>query len=288
VRFSRIAPSILIPATLALAAPALALDAPALALAAPAPARHAIPQATMARSAPADGAVPVHIAGIHLVGPEQVMLLLADAGEEKALPISVGRDQGMAIYMGREKTATPRPMTHDLLVTLLRTLAAEVERVTVTALRKETYFAEIALRADGGRRHTIDARPSDAIALAVRMEAPIYSVPGLLRPIGDLGRRAPTTRSDNRIGVSVQPLDPDLAEVLGAAGVEGVLVASVLDGGPAARAGLRRGDIVRRVDGAVTATLEAWHAATATGPARQITVWREGRTLALDLPGADR
>lgn len=245
---------------------------------APAPAAAPIPAA-----AADDGAVAVHIAGIHLVGPEQVMLLLADAGEERALPISVGRDQGLAIYMGREKTATPRPMTHDLLVTVLRTLEAEVDRITVTALRKDTYYAEIALRA-GDHRHTIDARPSDAIALAVRLEAPIYSAPQLLRPIGDLGRRAPATRADGRIGVTVQPLDPDLAEVLGASGVEGVLVASVLEAGPAARAGLRRGDIIRRVDGVPTGTLEAYRAATDGGRPREFAIWREGRALVLTLP----
>jgi len=229
------------------------------------------------------GTVPVHIAGIHLVGPEQVMLLLADAGEDRALPISVGRDQGMAIYLGREKTATRRPMTHDLLVTVLKTLQAEVLRVTVTALRQDTYFAEIALRS-GDRRHTIDARPSDAIALAVRLEAPIYSASQLLRPIGSLGRREPTTRGDHRLGIRVQDLDPDLAEFLGAAGVEGVLVASVLEGGPAARAGLRRGDIIRTIDGLPTGTMAAYRAATDGGNPREFAIWREGRGLILGLP----
>jgi len=236
-------------------------------------------------SAPADDevAVPVHLAGIHLVGPDQVMLLLADTSEDRALPISVGRDQGMAIYLGREKAATPRPMTHDLLVMVLKTLEAEILRVTVTALRKDTYFAEISLQS-GGRRHTIDARPSDAIALAVRLEAPIYSAPRLLRPIGTLGRRDPTTRGDSRLGIRVQDLDTDLAEFLGAAGVQGVLVASVLQGGPAARAGLRRGDIIRSLDGVVIGTMAAYRAATDGGNPRKVAIWREGRGLVLELP----
>jgi bifunctional DNase/RNase len=260
-----------------------ALVLAAILASAPAGVGSPVPAATASR----DGSVPVHIAGIHVVGPEQVMLLLADAGEENGLPIAVGRDQGTAIYLGREKTVTPRPMTHDLLVSVLRTLEAEVERVTVTALRGETYYAEIALRA-GGRGHTIDARPSDAIALAVRLEAPIFSAPGLLRPIDDLGRRAPATRPDSRTGIGVQPLDPDLAEVLGAAGVEGVLVASVREAGPAARAGLRRGDIIRSVNGAPTGTIEEWRAAMAAGPPRSIVIWREGRSLTLKLPDTGR
>src|SRR3989338_947115 len=112
--------------------------------------------------------VPVHVAGIKQTGPDQVLLILADESERKAVPIAVGRDQGIAIYLGKTKTETARPMTNDLLAAMLGALGAEIEKITVTGLKEDVYFAEISLRT-GGKVHPIDARPSDATALAVRL-----------------------------------------------------------------------------------------------------------------------
>lgn len=231
-------------------------------------------------TAAAEPTVPVHIAGIQMIAPDQVLLLLADEKEERAVPISVGRDQGIAIYMGREKAESPRPMTHDLLANILKTLGAEVERVTVTQLKRDTFFAEIALRSDG-RVHAIDARPSDAIALAVRLNAPIFSAPDLLRPLGALGRPGPVANADRRLGLSVQELDRDLAEFMGATSVAGVLVASIVAGGPADRTGLRRGDIISEIDGKPTADLDAYSAALDGSLPSRFSVWREGRSLTM-------
>lgn len=236
--------------------------------------------AALAPAGAADAPVAVHIAGIRMVGPEQVMLLLADASEERALPIAIGREQGIAIYLGREKAPTPRPMTHDLLVTLLKTVGASIERITVTALKQDTYYAEIAVRA-GDRLHAVDARPSDAIALAVRLDTPIFAAPDLLRPIDAPGLPGNPTTASRRLGMTVQELDPDLAEFLGAAEVRGLLVASVAAGGPAGRAGVRRGDILAAIDGRPLRDLEAWRAARESIDGKRFTVWREGRTVTL-------
>jgi hypothetical protein len=228
--------------------------------------------------------VPVHLAGIRMVGPDQVMLLLADEKEDRAVPIAVGRDQGIAIYLGKEGAETPRPMTHDLLVQILRTLKASVERITVTELRQNTYYAEIDLRSDGSL-HRIDARPSDAIALAVRLAAPMFAAPDLLRPLSGPGRHGLSAEADRRLGVSVQELDADLAESLGAPGVLGVLVASVAAGGQAEKAGLRRGDIVREIDGEPVPDLAAYRAAArGSGRSTTFSVWRDGKTILLSHP----
>ncbi|HEU4401567.1 MAG TPA: bifunctional nuclease domain-containing protein [Candidatus Polarisedimenticolia bacterium] len=246
----------------------------------------AVPPSAAAPGVAAPGAgkrepVPVHLAGIRMIGPDQVLLLLADEKEERAVPIAVGREQGIAIYLGKAGTETPRPMTHDLLVRILKALRASVERVTVTELRQETYFSEIVVRQDD-TRHSIDARPSDAIALAVRLGSPIYAAPDLLRPVGGAGRTEVATRPDPRLGLSVQGLDADLAESLGAPGVSGVLVASVREGGPAERAGLRRGDIIQAIDGKPVANLTAYaEAAAGDSLPKHFTVWRDGRTLDL-------
>jgi len=116
--------------------------------------------------------VPVHIAGIHVVDADQVLLLLADEKEQRVVPIAVGRDQGLAIYLGREKTATPRPMTHDLLRNIIADLDGQVDRVVVCDLKDNTFYAVIHLTVRG-ERVAIDARPGDAIALALRTRSPI-------------------------------------------------------------------------------------------------------------------
>jgi len=232
--------------------------------------------------APAAAAVPVHISGIKMIGPEQVLLLLADEKEERAVPISVGRDQGIAIYLGRMKADTPRPMTHDLLLNILSVLGAVIDRITVTDLKDDVYFAEISLKTSG-RTHAIDARPSDAIALAVRTGAPMFAAPALLKPVDVPGKPDATIHADRRLGLSVQELDPDLAESIGASGVRGVLVSSVLRGGPAEKAGVKRGDIVRALDGRPIVTLAAYR--EAAGPAvKSLTVWREGRETTFRTP----
>jgi len=234
-----------------------------------------------APTAPA-GPVPVHISGIQMIGPEQVLLLLADEQEEKMVPISVGRDQGIAIYLGKMKTDTPRPMTHDLLANILTLLGAVIEKITVTELKNDVYFAEISLRA-GGKIHPVDARPSDAIALAVRTGAPIFAAPALLKPLDSTGKPDATIHADRRLGMTLQKLDPDLAESLGADGVTGVLVSSVLQGGPAGRAGVKRGDILRAIDGRPVLTLAAYREAADAG-GKSLTVWRDGREATLRTP----
>jgi bifunctional DNase/RNase len=226
----------------------------------------------------------VHLAGIRMVGPEQALLILADEAERRAVPIAVGRDQGLAIYLGQEKTPTPRPMTHDLIVQILNTLGVDVEKVIITALRENTYYAEIALK-DGRKSHRIDARPSDAIALAVRLEVSIFASPELLSTLDEEEPPALTAEDGRKLGLSVQELESELAEYLGAVGVPGVLVASVVADSPAARAGLRRGDILQSLDGRSTADLE--HYRDAVGKASRFPsfdVWREGEQLTLVRP----
>jgi bifunctional DNase/RNase len=224
----------------------------------------------------------VHLSGIRVIGPDQVLLLLADEAEERAVPISVGRDQGVAIYLGKMKADTPRPMTHDLLINILSAVGAVVERVTVTALKEDVYFAEITVRSDG-KTHAIDARPSDAIALAVRTGAPMFAAPALLTLIHGPNDPESALHADRRLGLTVQELDPELAESIGARGVTGVLVSSVARGGPAERAGVKRADILRAVDDKPVATIAAYRAA-ASGAVTRLTVWREGKETVLRTP----
>jgi bifunctional DNase/RNase len=101
------------------------------------------------------------------------IIVLKDIGSDVVLPIWVGIFEANAIALELEKTATPRPMTHDLLRNLARGLNAQVRKVVVSEMRDDTYYAVIWME-QSGETVTLDARPSDAIALALRWDCPIY------------------------------------------------------------------------------------------------------------------
>ena len=101
------------------------------------------------------------------------IVILKDVNGSTVLPIWVGVYEANAIALEIEKVTTPRPMTHDLLKNLLIGLETTVRKVVVTELRDDTFFAVIWLERDG-QMISIDARPSDALALALRMDCPIY------------------------------------------------------------------------------------------------------------------
>lgn len=101
------------------------------------------------------------------------IVILKDLGGQKALPIWVGIFEANAIAMKMENVPTPRPMTHDLIKNIIEGAKARVERVIVSDLKNNTFYASIELVLNGASL-SIDSRPSDAIALALRMEAPIF------------------------------------------------------------------------------------------------------------------
>lgn len=101
------------------------------------------------------------------------IVILKDLGGQKALPIWVGIFEANAIAMKMENVPTPRPMTHDLIKNIIEGAKARVERVIVSDLKNNTFYASIELVMNGASL-SIDSRPSDAIALALRMEAPIF------------------------------------------------------------------------------------------------------------------
>jgi bifunctional DNase/RNase len=101
------------------------------------------------------------------------IVVLKDVASETVMPIWVGSFEANAIFIEIEKVEAPRPMTHDLIRNLIRHMNGELERVVITELRDDTFMAVLWLR-QGDEAVTIDARPSDAIALALRADCPIY------------------------------------------------------------------------------------------------------------------
>jgi uncharacterized protein len=108
-----------------------------------------------------------------LVGKQPIVLLKTSDGN-RYLPIWIGHPEAAAILMKLQGAAVPRPLTHDLLVNILGELDVEIARVTVTELRDNTFHASITV-VHNGNELEIDSRSSDAIAIAVRAQAPIFA-----------------------------------------------------------------------------------------------------------------
>jgi uncharacterized protein len=113
-----------------------------------------------------------------LVGKQPIVLLKTTDGN-RFLPIWIGQPEAASILMKLQGASAPRPLTHDLFTDTLAQLDAEIIRVCVTELRENTFHATITIRQNGSELD-IDSRPSDAIALAVRADAPIYADEGVI------------------------------------------------------------------------------------------------------------
>ncbi|MGC8719664.1 MAG: bifunctional nuclease family protein [Thermodesulforhabdaceae bacterium] len=133
------------------------------------------------------------------------VVILREKGGTRMLPIWIGLMEATAIAMELEDVRFPRPMTHDLMKNLLEHLNVTVDRVEVCDLRDNTYYALIHLRS-GDRKSAVDARPSDAIALALRTKSPIYVADKVLKK---------SSQTEEIKTVIVDPDDPDkLADLL--------------------------------------------------------------------------
>ncbi len=117
--------------------------------------------------------IEVKINGLFLTQSQSSGVILKEIEGDKTLPIIIGEYEAQSIALGLENIAPPRPITHDLLLSMLDSLAAQIERVIISDLRNNTYYAIIQVRRKS-KLYEIDARPSDAIALAVRQSIQIF------------------------------------------------------------------------------------------------------------------
>ena len=122
---------------------------------------------------------------VELPSNSPLLLLRETEGQGRVLPVVIDTPEAHAIHRGIEGIRLARPLTHDLLVTMLEELEATIIGVVVTELRERTFFAEIELQVAGESR-TISARPSDAIAIAVRTDTPIYASEDVLAEAGQV------------------------------------------------------------------------------------------------------
>lgn len=153
-----------------------------------------------------DELVPMTIKGL-MLDPvsNSPIVVLKDDGEKFFLPIWVGIFEANAIALQLENVTTPRPMTHDLLKNMIAELDGRVTRVVINDLRDSTFFAQIRV-ITAGRTLELDARPSDAIALALRVEAPIYVAQTVLDQAQTI---TPDADDDDKVKRMLEQLGPD-------------------------------------------------------------------------------
>jgi bifunctional DNase/RNase len=216
------------------------------------------------------------------------VVLLRDPESGSVLPIWVGAAEAQAIALALHGVIVPRPMTHDLMASLLSTLRAEVDEVVIHDLRNNTYFGTVRLRVTGDRKiRDVDSRPSDAMALALRTGAPIRVARKILMEPPDFDFIAPEGPNQivQALGLTVVVATPSLRKEFKLEDRRGVVVTSAL--GPARDKGLRRGDLITEVNGkaveAPVAFFEAVRATPTKTPVR-ITYWRDGDTRVVELP----
>ena len=206
----------------------------------------ALTLASCGRNAPTEVEVEVRDVGFDADSHAPVVVL-QDRDRKVALPIWIGPNEAQAIVTQLRGVVPPRPLTHDLMKTILDRTGGTVDKVVIEELKAGTYYARIWLRADG-HAVQIDSRPSDAIALAMRCGRPIFITTGLLRdaPAIDLQRLVPAAGTERLAGVTVQNLTDAMAEYFRVPAGRGVIVADVASDAPP---GLQRGDVIVAVDG---------------------------------------
>ena len=130
--------------------------------------------------------IQVRVMGIALDAVQQHVILLKPVHEEEGdsvLPIWIGIQEASSILIAVSGEAAPRPLTHDLMKTLIDSVGATVERIEVTRIEDGTFYAELSLSTPNGPL-VLDARPSDAVALAARTQAPLFVADEVLEKAG--------------------------------------------------------------------------------------------------------
>lgn len=236
--------------------------------------------------APPEGLVAVRVRGITVdpQGASPVVLLEALQGE-RVMPIWVGVFEARAIAMEMEKVVPPRPLTHDLIKNILVGMKAQVTNVVITDLHDNTFYAQIAVAA-GGTTIDIDARPSDAIAVALRVNAPIFVARAVFdsSPALDLRDDGPTPVTVlKRYGLTLQNVTTPLASYFRLTTPEGVLVSDVEVGSGAERDGLRRGDVIVQANHSKITDVQTLDSTLIQGGDIMLQIVRQAKGVSLTL-----
>jgi len=237
---------------------------------------------------PLDEMIAVELAtvGVESLSGSPVVLLREPVSGDVVL-ISIGSSEALAIMIALREVPTPRPMTHDLLADVIRSVGGSVERVMVDALVGSTYTGLIELHlAHRAEIILVDSRPSDALALAARTGATILVAPDVL--VATRGLEFESLPEDQQVvtalGITVGEVTPDLREALRLPDQRGVLVSRAV--GEAAEMGIAAGAMILEVNGEVPGSpmqfLELVRQ-TPAGARATLRVWQDGETREMEL-----
>ena len=245
--------------------------------------------ALRAQSSAVGETVPVELSTVGLDGRTGTpIVVLREPVSGGVLPIWVGVMEAQAIALALHGVVPPRPMTHDLMASLITELRADVDEVVVTDLRNNTYFGLVRLKVAGDKKiRDVDSRPSDALALALRTGAPIRVARKILAIVPDFEFIAPDGPNQvvQAMGMTVVLATPSLRKQFTLGDRAGIVVTSAY--GAARDKGMRRGDLITSVNGKpVEEPAEFFEAVRATKPRApvRITYWRDGESKTIELP----
>jgi hypothetical protein len=228
--------------------------------------------------------VAMEVRGVKLdVTGSNPVVFLADKEGRKALPIWIGPLEANAIDKELRNGTSPRPLTHDLLYSILAQAHVKVREVRIVDLKNNTYYATLLLTIDK-KPAEVDARPSDAIVIALKFKSPIL----VSAKIVDEQGIALTQKNafGERSGIRIQELTPVLASYFNFKKNKGVLVAEVLPGSVSESSGIKPGDILLKVNskevGSVEEFQEIFDSVKAGDPVR-ILLFRDDQSKEVDL-----
>ncbi len=245
--------------------------------------------ASLSLSIPSDDILEMTVKGVALdpYGNTPIVVL-EEIQEHRAFPIWIGLHEAQAIIHALEGTSTPRPMTHTLLHKILNNLQVKISRIIINDLQNNTFYASISLQ-QGTTTVTLDARPSDAIALALAVHAPIFATRSVLKAVRTVKLSTPliSEQTAKKFGMHLQSLNARLAKALHFSNRKGALVTFVEPNSMAERQAIKRGDLITGANGkTITSLLELVKFFNTRQIDRNIAlqVWRDNKTHAIDIP----
>jgi hypothetical protein len=190
--------------------------------------------------------IEMEVKGVRLdaIGQNPVVVL-ADKEGKKALPIWIGLLEANAIDRELRNITSTRPLTHDLLHSILEQVHAKLKEIKIVDMKDHTYYAKLFLTLNN-ENIEVDARPSDAIILALKSKVPVYVSAKIIQDQGIAltGKEA----FGERYGIRIQELTPSLASHFNFKGQKGVLVSEVIPGSLSESSGIKAGDIITKVN----------------------------------------
>jgi bifunctional DNase/RNase len=212
---------------------------------------------------------------------KQPVVALTDANQSRVLFIWIGFFEASAIYSEMEGIEPPRPLTHDLLQRIIQNTDGKLERIVITHIESNTYYATIFLKKNG-QLIEIDARPSDSIVMALKFDAPIFVSKVLFEAMAVPLVDPPDV--EQKYGMTLQDLTVELAEYLSFESTRGVFVSGVQKKGQAEKDGLEVGDIIVAAEGSQIEDLQAIRAALVKGSGPlELKIFRQNHYTSLTL-----